>query len=182
MAVEAINNYNKPDTCLVPMMKGAAVGAAIGWAMKYGYPLNADEKSTKEYLHVQREIKSAKESYSPWTRSYIDEINAKKSKSIAEDVFVHAYDGLKNGENIGKERILKAFHKLSKENPDGIPELKQLFQDARYQAAKIAKKAIQAYDLATKHFRPTSFFVTTGAVVGATVALLHDVLKTDVKS
>ena len=54
--------------------------------------------------------------------------------------------------------------------------------DARLQAEKIAKKAVDSYKLATKHFRPTEFFVTTGAVAGAAVALLHNVLKTDVKS
>ena len=108
MPIQAVNTNNN-NTCLVPMLKGAGVGAAIGWALKYGYPLNADEKNTKEYLHVQNEIKKTKESFSPWTRSYIDEINAKNTKSLAEDVFVSTYDGLKSGDKIGKERILKAF-------------------------------------------------------------------------
>lgn len=182
MAVEAVNNYNNKNTCLVPMLKGAAVGAAVGWALKYGYPLNEDEKTTKEYLHAQREIKKTKDSFSPWTRSYIDEINAKKNKSLAEDVFVHTYDGLKTGDEVGRARVLKAFRKVSAEFPEGIPELKRLFDDARYQAEKVAKKAVASYNLATKHFRPTEFFVTTGAVVGATVALLHNVLKTDVRN
>jgi len=182
MTVEAVNNYNNNKTCLVPMLKGAAAGAAIGWALKYAYPLNEDEKTTKEYLHVQNEIKKSKETFSPWTRSYIDEIKAKKTKSAAEDVFVKTYDGLEQGDKIGNKRILDAFRKMVKENPDGVPELKRLFHDARYQAEKIAKKAISSYNLATKHFRPTEFFVTTGAVTGAAVALLHDVLKTDVKN
>ncbi len=182
MAVQAVNNYDNQKTCLVPMIKGAAVGAAVGWALKYGYPLNEDEKTTKEYLHAQREIKKTKESFSPWTRSYIDEINAKKNKSVAEDVFVHTYDGLNTGDEVGKSRVLKAFRKVSEEFPEGIPELKRLFHDARYKAEKVAQKAFASYNLATKHFRPTEFFVTTGAVVGATVALLHDVLKTDVKN
>ena len=71
MAVEAVNNYSQ-NTCLVPMAKGAGVGAAIGWALKYAYPLNEDEKTTKEYKHAQNEIKKTKETFSPWTRSYID--------------------------------------------------------------------------------------------------------------
>ena len=182
MTVEAVNNYNQPKTCIVPMLKGAAVGAAIGWGLKYGYPLNEDEKNTKEYLHAQREIKNTRESFSPWTRSYIDEINAKKTKSLAEDIFVSTYDGLKVGDKIGNRRILEAFRKLKSANADELPELSRLFHDARYQAERIAKKTFDSYNLATKHFRPTEFFVTTGAVVGAAVALLHNVLKTDVKS
>ena len=182
MAVEAVNNYNKPKTCLVPMAKGALVGGAIGWALKYGYPLNEDEKTTKEYLHAQSEIKNAKESFSPWTRSYIGEINAKKNKSLAEDVFVSTFDGLEGGQKVGKERILKAFRKLRKEKADELPELSRLFHEARFQAQKMAQKAVESYNLATKHFRPTEFFVITGAVAGATVALLHHVLKTDVRS
>ena len=39
MTVQAVNNYDNQKTCLVPMIKGAAVGAAVGWALKYGYPL-----------------------------------------------------------------------------------------------------------------------------------------------
>lgn len=182
MTVEAVNNYSTQNTCLVPMVKGAGVGAAIGWALKYGYPLNEDEKTTKEYLHAQNEIKRTKETFSPWTRSYIDEINAKKNKSLAEDVFVSTYDGLKGGEKIGKGRILKAFRTISEKDPESMNELKSLFYDARLQAEKVAKKAVESYKLATKHFRPTEFFVTTGAVAGAAVALLHNVLKTDVKS
>ena len=181
MPIQAVNTNNN-NTCLVPMLKGAGVGAAIGWALKYGYPLNADEKNTKEYLHVQNEIKKTKESFSPWTRSYIDEINAKNTKSLAEDVFVSTYDGLKSGDKIGKERILKAFRRINEQDPESINELKSLFQEARFQAEKIAKKAVDSYKLATKHFRPTGFFVATGAVAGATVALLHNVLKTDVNS
>ena len=181
MAVEAVNTYSQ-NTCLVPMAKGALVGSAVGWALKYAYPLNEDEKTTKEYLHVQNEVKRTKESFSPWTRSYIDEINTKKSKSLAEDVFVSTYDGLKSGEKVGKERILKAFRTIAENDPESLNELKSLFYTARLQAEKIAKKAVDSYKLATKHFRPTEFFVTTGAVAGATVALLHNVMKTDVKS
>ncbi len=182
MAVEAVNNYNRQDTCLVPMAKGATVGAAIGWALKYGYPLNQDERTTKEYLHAMNEIKKSKESFSPWTRSYIDEIKLKKEKSVAEDVFVSTYSGLRNGEKVGKNRIIKAFRELSQKSPENLPELSRLFHEARFQAEKMAKKAVNSYKLATKHFRPTGFFVTTGAVTGAMVALLHDVMKTDVKN
>ena len=181
MAVEAVNSYSQ-NTCLVPMAKGAAVGAAIGWALKYGYPLNEDEKTTKEYIHAQNEIKKTKETFSPWTRSYIDEIKSKKNKSLAEDVFVSTYDGLKSGDKIGKNRILKAFRTMNEKDPESMKELKSLFYEARLQAEKIAKKAVESYKLATKHFRPTEFFVTTGAVAGATVALLHNVMKTDVKN
>lgn len=181
MAVEAVNNYSH-NTCLIPMAKGAAVGAAIGWGLKYGYPLNEDEKTTKEYLHAQNEIKKTKESFSPWTRSYIDEIAAKEDKSLAEDTFVNTYKGLKTGQKIGKSRILKAFRSLVEKDPESVEELKNLFYEARFQAEKIAKKATKSYNLATKHFRPTEFFVITGAVAGAAVALLHNVLKTDVRS
>ncbi len=182
MAVEAVNNYNRQDTCLVPMAKGATVGAAIGWALKYGYPLNQDEKTTKEYLHAMDEIKKSKESFSPWTRSYIDEIKSKKEKSLAEDVFVNTYSGLKNGERIGKARIIKAYREINANSPENAPELSRLFHEAKFQAEKMAKKAVNSYKLATKHFRPTGFFVVTGAVTGAMVALLHDIMKTEVKN
>ena len=183
MTVSAINSVNSNHrTCLIPAAEGALVGAGVGMALKYGYPLNKEEKNTKEYLSVMNDIESKKTTYSAWTHSMLDDINSKKEKSLAEDVFVKTYDGLKYGDKIyGEGRIMNAFHSLKKEKPEVTVELKRLFLNARLQAEKVAKKHVEIYNLATKHIRPTGFFLTAGAITGAVVAIVHEILKTDVQ-
>ena len=178
-AVSSVNSNNR--TCLIPVAQGALIGGATGLALKYAYPLNKEEKATKEYLSVMADIDAKKTSYSPWTHSLLDEINSKKVKSLAEDVFVKTYDGLKYGEKVGQKRVLDAFHTIQEQKPDEVKELKRLFLTARLQAEKVAKKHVEIYNLATKHIRPTGFFVTAGAVTGAVVAMAREILRTDVK-
>ncbi len=181
MTVSAINgSYSSNGSCVGPMAQGAVIGAAVGYGMKYAYPLHKDEKNTKEYIHVMGTIENKKSTFSPWTQTYIDTINSKANKSLEEDIFVKTFDGLKDGDKVGTKRILNAFRTLEEQKPNGVGVLKRLFEDSRIEAEKVAKKAEQAYKMATKNFRPTGFFLATGAVVGASVALLHDVMKTDV--
>lgn len=182
MSIRAIGSAdNKNRTCLIPVTEGAAVGAVTGLALKYGYRLNDEEKSTKEYLSVMDDINNKKTSYSPWTHSLLEEIDKKKVKSLAEDTFVKTYDGLEYGQKVGNGRVLKAFRTIQKQKPDEIKELKNLFLTARLQAERVAKKHVEIYNLATKHIRPTGFFLTAGAITGAVVAMVHEVLRTDVK-
>ena len=183
MVVSAINsvNSNHSRTCLVPVTEGALVGAGVGMALKYGYPLNKEEKSTKEYLSVMGDINKKKSAYSAWTQSMIEEINNKKVKSPAEDVFVKMYDGMKYDTPVyGEGRVMNAVRSL-KDKPDALVELKHLFKNARLQADEIAKKHVEIYNLATKHIRPTGFFLIAGAITGAVVAMVHEVLRTEVK-
>ena len=183
MQVNSIdNNVNSNHrTCLIPVSQGAVVGAATGMALKYAYPLNKEEKSTKEYRAVMNDINTKKTTYSAWTSSMLDEIDKKNGKSTAEDIFVKTYDGLKYGDKIGAGRIAKAFQAIKEQKPDELLELKGLFLTARQQAEKIAKKHIEIYNLATKHIRPTGFFLTAGAITGAVVAMAHEILRTEVK-
>lgn len=181
MTVSAVDNSNQKRTCLIPMLKGGVVGSAVGYALKYTYPLNEDEKNTREYKTVIRDINNKKNTYSPWTQSYLEGIENKKIKSVAEDIFVSTYKDMKDGQKVGSNRILKAFHEIQKLKPDEKHELKMLFLNAREQAERMAAKHIEIYNIATKHIRPTAFFVGVGAVVGAVVALAREVLRTDVK-
>ena len=49
-------------------------------------------------------------------------------------------------------------------------------------AERTAKQFMNGYNLVTKHIRPTSFFVATGAILGAVVALVNDILKVRVEN
>lgn len=178
MTVEAIKNANR--SCLDSMAAGAVIGAGAGLGLKYAYRLNNQEKNTKEYLSVVQDINNKKGVYSAWTESMLDKINNKKIKSLAEDVFVKTYDGLKEGDKVGNSRIIKAYKTIMEQKPDELREIVGLFHGARAQAEKVAKKHLEIYNIATKHIRPTGFFVGVGAAVGAAVALAKEVLHTDV--
>lgn len=179
--VEAVESNNRRRGCVVPMIDGAIVGSVAGFGLKYLQPVTPDEKQTPEYKSVIRDIKNKQNVYSSWTKQYLDGIKSKDNRSVAEDVFVKMYDGIKDGEKIGNKRILKAFHEIQTRKPEQVTELKELIRSARTEAERIANKYINSYNLITKHIRPTSFFVGAGAVVGAFIVLMHEVLRTDVK-
>jgi hypothetical protein len=180
--VEAIDSNNKRQGCLVPMAKGAVIGAAGGVALKYIQPLNSEEKNTPEYKSTIRDINAKRTTYSAWTKSYLDKLQKRGNLSLAEDVFIKTYDGLKEGNKVGSDRLRKAFATIKSQKPDEVGELTRLFDTAKFEAGEIAKKYTNVYELATKHFRPTNFFLAAGAVVGAFIAMIHSVLRTDVKN
>ena len=63
MTVNAIQSNEQRRTILVPMTKGAAIGAVSGLALKYAYPVTADEKNTDEYIKISKKINNQKTEY-----------------------------------------------------------------------------------------------------------------------
>ena len=181
MAIQVVNNSNNVHNNIIPLIQGATAGSVAGLGLKYIYPLHRDEKNTKEYKGVVDGLKERQNSYNNWTKLYLDEVKNDGNKSVAKDEFLKTFDGLKNGDKVSNNRILKAFHAVLEKSPKEVNALKELFTDMKTEAAKMVKKSIEAYNVATKHFRPTGFFVGTGALAGAAIALVHNVLKTDVK-
>ena len=179
MKVEAVER--KHNTCLYPMAQGALVGSVVGFATKYAYPLNAEEKNTPAYRSVMEEISSQKNKFGAETKSYLDDINKKTFKSLAEDTFVKMFDGVKEGEKVPFSQKKKALKTIQESNPAFVDEFKALCRQAQNIAEKNANKCISAYNFVTKHMRPTGVFVVGGAIVGAIIALINDVLRTDVK-
>lgn len=181
MSVNAIDSNDKRRSCIVPMAKGAGIGAAAGFVLKYAQPLTPQELKDPEYVKVINKISREKTAYSERTEKYLGGIRNKKSLSPAEDVFIKMFDGMKEGEHVKRSVIRKSILGLKEQNPNYVKELKRLCKDSTAVAEQTAKKCIDAYNLITKHARPTAFFITTGAVAGAFIALVNDILKTDVK-
>ena len=179
MKVEAVEN--RRHSCLMPMAQGALVGSAVGFATKYTYPLNADEKKSVQYTKAMKAIEEEKKVYGPETEAFLKDIKSKKFKSPAEDIFIKMFDGVKDGEKLTAASKRKAIAAIQKE-PDYKGEFKALCHELRNIAEKNAKKSVEACALAMKHIRPSSFFVGGGAVIGAIIALFHDVLRTEVRS
>lgn len=181
MSINAISNNDQRRSCMAPMAKGAAIGALSGVVLKYAQPLAPQEKNDPEYKKVIAKINQQKSEYGPKTVTYLDNIKSKGSLSLAEDTFVKMFDGMKDGDHMKAGTIRKAIKDLEKQEPGQIGEFKRICKESTRVAEQTAKQCIKAYNLATKHIRPTSFFVISGAVVGALIAMFNDILKTNVE-
>lgn len=180
MKVESVEN--RRHSCLMPMAQGALVGSAMGFVTKYAYPLNADEKNSAQYKRAMSTIQDQKSVYGLETEEFLKAIKDKQIKTPAEDVFIRMFDGVKEGDKLSYAKKRDALKAVQENHPDYIGEFKALCKQLRNIAETNAKKSIEITGLAMKHIRPTSFFVTGGAVIGALIALFHDVLRTDVRS
>ena len=178
MKVEAVNNRQH---VLWTLGQGALVGAAAGLAGKYALPLTPEEKNSDEYVKVMGKINNHKNAYNFRTEKYLDTLRAKESISPAEDRFIKLFDGMKEGDHVKKASIRKAIKELKEVNPLDAVEFKNICRETSKAVKETTKQCISAYNIVTKHIRPTAFFVTTGAVVGAFITMLNDVLKTEVK-
>ena len=178
--VDAIQSNDRRHSCFWPMAEGAALGTVAGYATKYILPLTEEEKSTDEYIKIKNQIETQKTQYNFRTAKVIDSIRGKETRSLAEDEFVKMFDGMKNGDHVKSSNIRKAMKNLS-DNPEQLREFKRVCKKTSEVANTTAKQCLAAYNLVTKHIRPTGFFLASGAVVGAVMALFNDVLKTEVR-
>lgn len=182
MKVEAVQSNDRRQSCLVPMSKGALLGAACGWASKYILPVQPDEKQTPEYRKVIGKIDTQKTEYNLRTKEFINSLKSQQKRSTAQDEFIKMFDGLKEGDHVKIGSIRTAIKNLQEKAPFQVNEFKQMCKDTSAVAEKTAKQCISAYNLVTKHIRPTGFFIVAGAVLGAVSALINDICKTEIKS
>ncbi|MBQ8668488.1 hypothetical protein IJ472_01815 [bacterium] len=180
MTVHAIQSNDRRRSCFVPVAEGAALGTVAGYATKYILPLTPEEKSTDEYIKVRNKINSQKSEYNFRTAKVINEMKSKEKRSLAEDEFIKMFDGMKDGDHVKSANLRKAIKNLQ-DNPAELREFKRVCKATSEVVNSTAKQCMDAYNLVTKHIRPTGFFLVTGAVVGAVIALINDVLKTEVR-
>ena len=180
MTVDAIESNNKRRTVLIPMIEGATIGAGVGAASKYLLPLTQEEKTTDEYIKVRNRVNAEKTQYNFRTQKFIQSLNAKVDKTPAEDEFIKMFDGMKDGDTVKRNNIRKALSNLAGNETETL-KFKKLCKETSEIANQTAAQFMKAYNMITKHIRPMGFFLTTGAVIGAFIAMVNDVLKTDVK-
>ncbi|MDE6138733.1 MAG: hypothetical protein K2F57_04610 [Candidatus Gastranaerophilales bacterium] len=177
MKVDAIQGNDRRQSVMAQISKGAAIGAASGVVFQYTYPLTPEEKSTDKYINITKKINNQKTEFNFLTKKYLESIKTKEPKSLAKDEFVKLFDGLKEGEHIKKSKIRSAIEIIKDQKPSDLFEFKKLCKASSEIADQIAKKVISAYNLITKHNRPTEFFLVTGAVVGAIIAMINNIIK-----
>lgn len=177
MKVDAIQSNDKRRTVLFPIAQGAAIGAGSGIVLKYAYPITADEKNTDEYIKISNKINNQKTEYTARTEKFVNSIKSKEHRSFAEDEFVKLFDGLKEGDHVKRSNLRNALKKLKSQKPAEMFEFKKLCKTSSAIAQETAKQCMSAYNLVTKHIRPTGFFLATGAIIGAIIGLINDITK-----
>ena len=180
MRTESVQN-NGHRSVLIPLAQGAAIGAAAGMAGKYALPLTREEKNSDEYIKVSNLVNDQKKMYNYRTERYISKLNAKEKHSVAEDEFIKMFDGMKEGDRMKPSKIRTALNNLQNEKPTELLEFKRICKNSSEVAERTAKQFMNGYNLVTKHIRPTSFFVVAGAVLGAVMSLVNDILKVRVE-
>ena len=65
------------------------------------------------------------------------------------------------------------------DKPSEMFEFKKLCKTSSAIAEESTKQCMSAYNLITKHIRPTGFFLATGAIVGAIIGLVNDIIKVE---
>lgn len=182
MAVYAINGQDRTHNNAFQILgQGIVVGAGAGYAGKYIIPLTHEEKNSDEYIKVTNKIREQKTEYTTRTEKYLNGMRAKKNRTNAEDEFIKLFDGMQEGEHVKPGKIRKAIQTLEAKNPLEALDFKNICKETSKIANETAKQCEEAYKLVTKHIRPTSFFIITGAVVGAAVSILNDAMKTKIK-
>lgn len=181
MVVEAVQSNNR-HSIFIPAAQGAVIGAAAGYVGKYALPLTREEKNSDEYVKVSNKINREKTQFNIRTQKFINSLKAKEDKTLAEDEFVKMFDGLKEGDTVKKTSIRDAVKKLQTESPEQLLAFKKLCKKSSAIAEKTAKQCLNAYNLVTKHIRPTGFFLVAGAVTGAFIAAAHDILKPEIRT
>lgn len=182
MPITAIQGHENKHSILVPMMEGAIVGAGAGFIGKYALPLTTEEKLSAEYVEKMADIKKYKTAYNARTKNYIHNIKIKADKTPAEDEFVKMFNGMKKGEQMKHSRVKTALLNLEKNSPEQIPAFRNLCKKSIELAENVAKKEIQSYNFFTKHVRPTGFFLIAGAIAGAFIATVKDLIKTEINT
>jgi hypothetical protein len=181
MKVNAIQRNEKHNNTFVLIGQGAAIGAVSGYVAKYALPLTYEEKHSDEYLKVVGRIQDQKNAYNIRTATAVDAIKNKELRSLAEDEYVKLFDGINIGEKVKPNRIRKAIKTLEAKDPKEVLNFKKLCKDASEVAQKSTQQCVKAYNLITKHLRPSVFFIATGALVGVFATLINKLLKTDVE-
>jgi len=178
MKVEAIESNDRRYSCLNAVTKGVILGAAGGYAGKYFIPLQDDEKQTPKYRKIINKIHTQKNEYNQETAAFVDSLKFKENKTLAEDKFVRLFDGMKEGDYVKRTSIRNTLKDLQN-NQQALSEFRRICKTSSEVAKKAAERCISAYNLATKHLRPIGFFIAAGAVTGAIIGLIGDIIRTD---
>lgn len=140
---------------------GVAIGAMGGYALKYIYPITAQEKDSRFKPFVRDLNKGARE----FKHKEIEAIRNAKKKAPGTDVFLKIVDDKSLKNKISAVKKLKGPVK---------EQVMALLNQVNYKAAEVKANGRELVAAMTKHIRPTSGFILAGAGIGFVGTLIYN--------
>jgi len=176
MRTQAIQNNEQKGT-FPTIVKSTGVGCLAGYAAKYLLPLNEEEMGT-EYKEAVKLIRT----HTNKTKAkYLDEIRNIPNKTLAQDTFVKMLDVTENTKMNNAQKAVQMKNVISKAklSESDSAQLKFMLKNVNTKAKLLTKKYVNAYEGVIKKNRPLAWLLVPGAVVGFTVGLAKNILKTE---
>lgn len=176
MQVNSIQKNEQKGT-FPTILKSTAVGCLAGYAAKYMLPLT-DEEMDNEYKETVKLIRT----HTNKTKSkYLDEIRNIPNKTLAQDTFVKMLDVTKEeGLNSTQKAFkMKNIVKKAKLSESDSAQLSFMLKNINSKAKALTGRYIKAYEGVLKQNRPLSWLLVLGAVIGFSVGLAKNIIKSE---
>ena len=172
MTVNAVGK-NDNNSCLGTVIRSTAIGTAVGYSMKYLWPINKEENSTinkGRILNMHRKNLNEKK---------VTEFKLLPERTPAKDCFIAMVEQ-KSNSAFSYDNIKNQVNKLG--GPDSIngKELKTIIRDINSNVSKMSKLVVGACKMMLKFKRPAIPFLVAGAGIGFLTGFTQNILKTDV--
>lgn len=161
MAIRAVQT-DENRTKHASYTKAAVIGGVGGYALKYLLPITPQEKDDRFGLYLddlKTHVKEAK-------LKEIEAIRNLPSKTLAEDTFIGLFDK--------KEVSASRINGLKEPLASGVVDIITRINDKGRVAKESSREIFKAV---TKHIRPTSTFVSTGASITLAAAFMYNTLQ-----
>ena len=180
MKTQAIQNNNEKRSFFPTILKTTGVGCLAGYAAKYMLPLT-NEEMDDEYRESIRRIRIHT---NDTKKRYLDEIRKIPNKTLAQDTFIKMLDvtSESNLSNAQKAIKMKKIAQAAKLSESDSAQLKFMLKNVNYKAKDLTHKYINAYEGVLKKNRSLGWLLVPGAVIGFSVGLAKNILKSNSKS
>lgn len=177
MAVDSIQNHSAFGS----MVNGAVLGGGLGVAAKYIQPLTPQEYKDPEYIKGLESIREQYSKYNAETKRFVETMNSKPVKTLAEDTFVKMFNDVKDGDVLDYTKMKTVYNELKNSNAAEARSFNQIMNEFIHTVDSATANTIKVYNRMVKGIRPTGIFVAIGAAIGTLTGLLLYATKTDIK-
>lgn len=169
MTVKAVG---KNDSNLSTVVKSTATGAAVGYSLKYLWPINKQEAdvSVKRFINMGRKIANT---------TKLDKLESFAERTPAQDVFVKMAKS-KDKKTFSFSSISKKVAELGGEDSAAGKELRSIIRDVNTSADQMYRRLHAAYHMMIKNKRPAVPFLVAGAGAGFITGIIKNVMRNDV--
>lgn len=169
MTVKAVGTN---DSNLNTVVKSTATGAAIGYSLKYLWPINSQEAdvSPRRFINLGRKISNS---------AKLDKLKTMSERTPAQDVFMKMAKS-KDKKVFSFSNIAKEVERLGGKDSAAGKELRSIIKDVNSSANQMYKRLHSAYCMMIKNKRPAVPFLVAGAGAGFITGIIKNVMRNDV--